>query len=65
MATVLEDAMLKLEDDPRPVGCIKMSGRNAYRIREGDYRIIYEIEDEVLRVIVIEAGHRKEAYRRR
>ncbi len=63
IATKLESAMLKLEDNPRPPGCKKLKGREAYRIREGDYRIIYEIEDKVLRVVVVDVGNRKDIYR--
>ena len=63
IAIRLEKAMLDLQEDPRPVGCKKLKGRNGYRIRVGNYRIIYEIEDNILRVIVIDAGHRKDIYR--
>jgi len=53
-----------LVDDPRPHGVEKMSGeRNAYRIRVGDYRIIYEIHDAVLIVVVVRVGHRRAVYR--
>ena len=54
--------MMNLEINPRPFGYIKLKGRNAYRIRAGNYRIIYEIEDKILKVTVIEAGDRKEIY---
>lgn len=63
LAEKLENAMMKLENDPRPVGCEKMSGRNAYKMRVGDYRI-YTIEDKILLVTVIDAGHRREIYRK-
>lgn len=63
IVTKLEAAMLKLEDNPRPFGCNKLKGREAYRIRKGDYRIIYEIEDKVLRIIIIDVGNRKDVYR--
>lgn len=58
----LEAAMLQLENNPRPPGCKKLKGRNAWRIRQGDYLIIYEIEDNILRVIVVDVGHRKDIY---
>jgi len=49
---------------PRPVGCKKLQGSsNNYRIRIGDYRIIYKIEDSVLRVYVVGVANRKDAYR--
>ncbi|MGC1309064.1 MAG: type II toxin-antitoxin system RelE/ParE family toxin [Phormidesmis sp.] len=52
-----------LSTDPRPSGCKKLKGRqNEYRIRYGNYRVIYSIEDKALIVRVIRAGHRKDAY---
>jgi mRNA interferase RelE/StbE len=53
----------KLAQDPRPPGCKKLSGRPAWRIRIGAYRVIYEIFDEHLLVSVVTIGHRREAYR--
>lgn len=52
-----------LSNNPRPNGCVKLSGREHYRIRQGDYRILYSIENEILVVYVIKIGHRKEVYR--
>lgn len=53
-----------LEDDPRPAGSEKMAGSNdLYRIRAGDWRIVYAIQDRELVVIVIRIGHRREVYR--
>lgn len=52
-----------LSDNPRPNGCVKLSGRERYRIRQGDYRILYSIENEILVVYVIKIGHRKEVCR--
>jgi len=52
-----------LSDNPRPNGCVKLSGRERYRIRQGDYRILYSIENEILVVYVMKIGHRKEVYR--
>lgn len=54
-----------LADNPRPPGCVKLSGQDAYRVRVGDYRIIYTIEDDKLIVLVIDVGHRRDVYRRR
>ncbi|HLP35612.1 type II toxin-antitoxin system RelE/ParE family toxin [Lacibacter sp.] len=62
VASKLEAAMLSLEENPRPNGCKKLKGREAYRIREGNYRIIYEIEDKILRVLVLDVGHRRDIY---
>ena len=42
-----------LADDPRPVGAEKLSGQERYRVRQGDYRILYEIEDQILRIMVV------------
>jgi len=53
-----------LRDNPRPQGVKKLSGEdNLYRIREGDYRILYTIEDKELIVLVVKIGDRKEIYR--
>lgn len=54
-----------LADDPRPAGCEKLSGQERYRIRQGSYRIIYEIEDSRLIVLVVKLGHRRDVYRSR
>ena len=59
----IKGAILLLGKEPRPAGYIKLKGRNAYRIRKGDYRIIYEIEDDKLIITVIAIGHRKDVYR--
>ena len=52
-----------LADDPRPPGCEKLSGQERYRLRQGVYRIVYEIDDNVLIVLVVKIGHRKGVYR--
>jgi mRNA interferase RelE/StbE len=53
-----------LAKNPRPPGVEKLSGAESlYRIRIGDYRIIYEIQDQVLLVLVVKVGHRGEIYR--
>jgi mRNA interferase RelE/StbE len=51
-----------LANNPRPPGCKKLKGRPGYRIREGNFRVIYEINDKILTVTVIVAGDRKEIY---
>jgi len=58
----LKVAILGLGNEPRPPGCKKLKGRDAYRIRVADYRIIYEIQDRILLVDVIDLGHRKDIY---
>lgn len=53
-----------LASDPRPPGCQKMEGwEKAYRIRVGDFRIIYQVHDKVLLVLVLKVGHRGDVYR--
>ncbi len=55
-----------LADDPRPDGVRKLTGaEDAYRIRVGDYRIVYQIVDDVLIVLVVRVAHRKDIYRRK
>ena len=53
----------QLAEKPRPFGCKKLRGTEFYRIRIGDYRVIYKIEDEVLLILVIRIGHRKDIYK--
>lgn len=54
-----------LAGDPRPPGCRKLTGEeDFYRVRVGDYRIIYRLEDKRLVVLIVKVGHREEIYRR-
>ena len=58
------DKISKLSDDPRPNGVIKLRGADAlYRIRYADYRIIYEIRDASVTVLIVKVGHRREIYK--
>lgn len=57
--------MESLRDDPRPSSSLKLSGLEYYRIRQGDYRIVYEIADPHLAVVVAKIGHRSKVYRTR
>jgi len=52
-----------LAGDPRPPGCEKLSGHERYRVRQGVYRIVYEVDDHVLIVLVVTIGHRRDVYR--
>lgn len=52
-----------LSENPRPHDCKKLSGQEKYRVRCGNYRILYSIEDDILIVFVIKVGHRKDVYR--
>ena len=58
----IKTAIASLAENPRPHGYIKLKDRAAYRIRTGDYRIIYEIHDKKIEVAVIDVGHRKDIY---
>lgn len=49
--------------DPRPPGHEKLSGQEKYRVRQGQYRIVYSIQDKELTVWVVKVGHRKDVYR--
>lgn len=60
----LEKAILNLESDPRPFGAKKLKGATGYwRVRVGEYRVLYEIEDEAERIVVHRIAHRREIYR--
>jgi len=52
-----------LSHNPRPQGCEKLSGHDQYRIRQGDYRIVYAIDDGAHVVTLVKIGHRREVYR--
>jgi mRNA interferase RelE/StbE len=60
----IEQKINKLTENPRPTGVEKLSGKeHIYRIRSGDYRIIYHVQDKILHILVLKVGHRKEVYR--
>jgi mRNA interferase RelE/StbE len=62
----IQAAIELLADDPRPPAAIQLvGGSGEWRVRTGDFRIIYEIDDGELRVLVLRAGHRREVYRGR
>lgn len=52
-----------LRDDPRPVGCTKLTAQDQYRVRQGPYRILYSIMDQELVIEVVKVGHRRDIYR--
>ena len=60
----IDIALSLLSENPIPPKAKKLSGRNGYRIRVGDFRIIYEIQKSILVVLVIDIGHRREIYRK-
>ncbi|ADC72590.1 plasmid stabilization system [Thioalkalivibrio sp. K90mix] len=57
------ERIASLAEDPRPPGSEKLSAQERYRVRQGAYRILYEIQDEQLIVTVVKIGHRREVYR--
>ena len=64
IAKRLDDCILKLAENPYPTGCIKLEGsEDLWRVRIGNYRIIYQIEDNRLVVVVVKVGHRRDIYR--
>lgn len=52
-----------LSDDPHPIGSLKLTNQEKYRVRVGNYRILYTVEDKALMVFVVKVGHRKGIYR--
>jgi mRNA interferase RelE/StbE len=60
--TIIE-TLQSLAREPRPAGCLKLRGRHGFRVRCGNYRIIYEIHDSLLVVLILAIGHRKDIYR--
>jgi mRNA interferase RelE/StbE len=58
------ETLEELRKDPRPSGYVKLKGEdNLWRIRVGQYRVVYAIEDDVLTVLVVRVSHRKDVYR--
>jgi len=55
--------MRRLGKDPRPPGCEKLSGHEKYRVRRGDYRILYSVDDAEGAVVIVKVGHRRDVYR--
>jgi mRNA interferase RelE/StbE len=60
----IQGAIALLAQDPRPPGARTLRGRPGLRIRVGDYRIIYTVQDDVLLIVVVTLGHRREVYER-
>jgi mRNA interferase RelE/StbE len=56
-------AIRTLAENPRPSGWLKWSGREGWRIREGNYRVVYELDDDRRLVLVLHVGHRRDVYR--
>lgn len=60
----IQGAIALLGEDPRPPGAKTLQGRDGLRVRVGNYRIIYTVQDDVLLVVVVTVGHRKDVYDR-
>ena len=54
----------QLSTNPRPPGSEKLSGEEKYRVRQGDYRVLYAVEDTAATVTIVKIGHRREVYRK-
>ena len=59
----VRDTIGALREEPRPSGCLKLTGRDGWRIRIGDYRVVYEIDDSGQIVTIFHIGHRRDVYR--
>jgi mRNA interferase RelE/StbE len=58
------EAVRNLQNDPRPAGCKKLTGRDGWRIRSQNYRVIYDIDDTTKQIVVQVIGHRRDVYQR-
>jgi mRNA interferase RelE/StbE len=59
----IREAIRALAQEPRPPQCLKLTGREGWRLRAGDYRVVYEIDDQAHTVTVLHVGHRRDIYR--
>ncbi|MGH6629512.1 MAG: type II toxin-antitoxin system RelE family toxin [Burkholderiales bacterium] len=59
----VRDSIRSLADDPRPPGCLKLTGREGWRMRVGNFRVLYEIDDQRKSATVLHVGHRRDVYR--
>lgn len=57
------DRIESLAENPRPLDCKKLSSQEIYRVRHGNYRIVYTLQDDILIVYVVKVGHRRDVYR--
>jgi mRNA interferase RelE/StbE len=57
------ESIQKLANDPYPVDAVRLKGRDEWRIRQGDYRILYIVEEKIVTVFVVKIGHRREVYK--
>ena len=61
--TRIVDKIYTLRDDPRPPGCEKLTGQDRYRLRQGQFRILYIVDNDERVVTVVKIGHRRDVYR--
>ena len=61
--TRIVDKIYTLKDDPRPQGCEKLTGQDRYRLRQGQFRILYVVDDDERVVTVVKIGHRRDIHR--
>jgi len=61
----IDDIILKLKKKPRPVGSIKLTNLEEYRIRIGDYRLLYTIDEKLKEIHIFKVSHRREIYRKK
>ena len=59
----IKKKILALGNSPRPAGCLKLTGDEGYRLRSGDYRILYRIDDREKQIFIYKIKHRRESYR--
>jgi mRNA interferase RelE/StbE len=59
----ISKAILALEKNPFPTGCKKLKNRDGFRIRVGDYRVLYLVDAKLKRIVIGSIGHRREVYR--
>jgi len=59
----VRESVRRLADEPRPPGSLKLANREAWRLRVGSYRVIFEIDDAARMVTVLHVGHRRDVYR--
>jgi len=59
----ISSKLLQLKNNPRPDGCKKLHNEKGYRIRIGDYRVLYEVDDNKKSIVIYKIAHRKEEYR--
>jgi len=57
------DRIRALAEEPRPWGCEKLTGGPRYRVRQGAYRVVYQVDDAAREVLVVKIGHRRDVYR--